>query len=130
MCYAAPETVLSFGSGATEASVTPLSLEEMQMQMQIATAALDIWSLGVIAIELLTNINVLSTLSSNSATILAARGIMAYPWESQAWMFASHDSIVVLEGVSYIAVREVLEGCLSRDPSRRPSAVQVVNALS
>lgn len=145
VCYAAPETMQFFATGSQAivadgvdmqaAAVSPEAAAREAIagiphqRTQIATAALDIWSLGVIAIELLTSVNTLEPLSSKRVALLAATGSRAYPWESRVGVF-DRENIDVLAGLPDQSVREIVEACLSRDVSRRPTAEQVVNKLT
>jgi serine/threonine protein kinase len=78
------------------------------------TSAADMWGIGVIAFELLTNERVFPTEASDAEIISALRG-HALPWEAAAP--GREGRCEKLRGLK----RAVL-ACLDRDPSRRPTA--------
>ena len=105
------------------------SLETVRASSQVASPAVDVWTLGVIAMELLTDMGSLPALTGEQEAVEAALGRMMYPWESGVGVFAA-DSIEVLPGLPAEAVLGVLRGCLARDPGARWTAAAVVDALS
>lgn len=142
-CYAAPETLqacvsrgaLSKSEGSSEGPEDSLKHEgasndsqRATPRTQIATAALDMWSLGVMSMELLTNMDKLEPLSGEKEAVKAALGKIAYPWECEVGMFALA-SIEVLPGLPIEAVRGLIQGCLTREPSERLTAADAVEAL-
>lgn len=149
LCYAARETLQACTSLTSDAEASkpqdggsgdvacsafpgearPSLSESAGRSTQIATSALDMWSLGVIAIELLTNVSVLAQLVGEEAAVKAALGMMSYPWQSEVGVFAA-DSIEVLPGLLPAdAVRELLQGCLARETSDRPTSAEVVEGV-
>jgi serine/threonine protein kinase len=87
--------------------------------------AVDIWAFGVIAFELLTNSPAFAHGSTRKAIgdqISGRKG--GLPWES-AWGPGLEGRLVPLRGLRGLVLR-----CLSRDPSARPSARDVVAGVS
>lgn len=102
--YAAPEVLQSYRSGK------PIA----------ASPSADIWALGVMAFEALTNTHVFPAFVSTSNDVYAAAsGTTRYPWESQRG-----DARIVR-----LRVWPILAACLARDPAARPSAAQLLASL-
>jgi serine/threonine protein kinase len=76
----------------------------------------DIWSLGVVVFEALTDTQAIPPFV-NSAEVLAAAeaGNVEYPWERRP----------PLAQFARSKVRPIVEACLRRDPALRPSAADV-----
>ena len=78
----------------------------------------DMWSLGVIVYEALTDKAAISPFSKMDEIYRLAQGSM-YPWEAP-------DAPAVY---AKSRVRKVIDSCLSRDPEQRPSAERVLSML-
>ena len=89
-----------------------------QNQAVVADPAHDIWTLGVLAYEVLTGQRVFS--ENDPETIFKhANAITVYPW-SRATLHPSFEAS---------GTRELIEGCLRRDPKSRLDAQKIVNKL-
>jgi serine/threonine protein kinase len=106
--YCAPETV------------PDPSLPLNQQPPTTVTGAADIWSIGVIAFELLTNERVFSASATDEDIIASLRG-HALPWEAGAGREERYEKLRGLK-------RAVL-ACLDRDVSKRPSAAALLASL-
>ena len=103
LAYAAPEVLQSFAAG-----------------MRIAAhPAADIWALGVMVYEALTDGAVFPPYATPPSDVYAAAsGSVRYPWE------LDRD-----KQFSRYRVRPAVEACLARDPAARPSAVELITMI-
>jgi serine/threonine protein kinase len=85
------------------------------------TAALDVWALGVIAFELLSQRRAFPTATPRAAIQAALVGRKPLPWEDTA-----PDRAAALRPLR--ALRRSVLACLSRDPAARPSVRDVLRA--
>ena len=109
--YAAPEVVHALESGSRSIEVHP---------------ALDIWSIGVIAFELLTgerafSIHNMDTTESEQAAQEAIAGRVPLPWEGTSE--GAQERLEKLRGMRRTVLR-----CLERDPAERPTAAALLSA--
>ena len=104
LLYAAPEVVQAHASGQ---STMPVS------------GALDVWSLGVLAYELLMRQPVFAPSMSRDTIVAALTGSSKLPWET-----ASRTELRALLGL-----KSAIMQCLQRRPEKRPSAQDLVGAL-
>jgi serine/threonine protein kinase len=103
--YAAPEIVRSF---------------EAQELTIYATSAVDIWALGVMAYELLTDCPAFNSHASPQDVLAQLAGREHLPWEDPKIKDAKFRQLRILK-------RSVLK-CLSRDPALRPSAAELLSS--
>ena len=109
--YAAPEVVHALEAGSRSIEVHP---------------AVDIWSIGVIAFELLTGERAFSILNmdaieSEQAAQEAIAGRVPLPWEG-----TSEETQQRLEKLR--GMRRTVLRCLERDPAERPTAAALLSA--
>jgi serine/threonine protein kinase len=104
---------------APEAVANP-SLQLIQQPPTTVSSAVDIWAIGVIAFELLTNTRVFSPAATDEEIMAALRG-RSLPWEVGAEGHA--ECCEKLRGLK----RAVL-ACLDREPSRRPTAASLLSS--
>ena len=100
LIYAAPEVVTAFVNH--ESSI-------------VASEAADMWSMGVIAYELLTGEPAMPPGATRQSLIDALTGKAKLPWEAA-------DAATLRK---LMRLRGVIMQCLHRDPAKRPSAEQV-----
>jgi serine/threonine protein kinase len=105
LAYAAPEVIAAYEAGATTMR---------------ASEACDVWSVGIVAFELLTGERVLGTAMTKAETLDALSGRTALPWEG------AHAEAALKK---LLRLRSAVLQCLSRDPRGRPSAAQLAAAL-
>ena len=147
LCYAAPETLQACMAPGPEPQAEDGKIQQQLNQSaganslqsssgtdgcgahQIVAAAGDVWALGVVAVELLTDMRSLLRLSGEREAVEAALGRRAYPWEGDVGVFDGA-RIEVLPGLPAEAVRGLLRGCLSRKAGARPTTAAVFEALS
>jgi serine/threonine protein kinase len=84
-------------------------------------ASQDIWSLGVIAYSVLTQSEVFGETDSLDRISKHAHGKLLYPWEEGPKQAASWREC---------PAKSLFEGCLQRDPTKRPSAVSLVRSIN
>lgn len=103
LTFAAPEAVIAF---------------EDDRQLAVH-ASQDVWALGVVAYTVLTQRDVFDEAEGLDAVVKFARGERKYPWEARG------------AAGSWIAcpARDVFQPCLARDPTRRPSAAELVRSV-
>lgn len=101
--YAAPEVILAGEAGERD---------------MVVTGALDMWSLGVIAVELLTGRRLFPPLMSERAARNQLAGRVPLPWEDPARQQENTAQLKVLR-------RSVLK-CLHRDPAQRPTSRELL----
>ena len=99
--YAAPEVLAAVEAGATSIATS---------------AAADIWALGVIAYELLTNSRAFGMGSTRANVMAQVLGREAAPWEQAPRAV----------GATLRGLRRSVMACLQRDPEQRPTAAQLV----
>jgi len=99
--YAAPEIL-----AAVEAHETAIE----------TAAAADIWALGIIAFELLTNSRAFPIGTTRQAITDQVLGREAAPWEQNPRAV----------GAALRGMRKSVLWCLQRDPKRRPTSAQLV----
>ena len=97
LAYAAPEVVAAFTAGDAAAT---------------ASTAADVWSLGVVAFELLSGRRAFPPGTAVSVLMDAMVGVVLFPWEG-----ASHAQLRPLG-----ALQDAILQCLSREPRERPTA--------
>jgi serine/threonine protein kinase len=85
----------------------------------VATTAADVWALGIIAFELLTNERVFADGAPSEAIRRCLEGHSPLPWEDGA--SGSERRRQKLRGL-----RRIVMPCLNRDPRKRPSALKVL----
>lgn len=86
----------------------------------IASAALDMWSVGVVAFELLTGQRIFAPAESEQSIRDRLMGRAPLPWEDE---LRSTALISKLKGLK----RSVLK-CLSREPRERPTSRELLGA--
>lgn len=84
--------------------------------------------MGIIAMELLTNVSSREELRGESEAVDAALGRLTYPWEREVGEFAD-EKIEVLTGLPPEAVRSLIQGCLKRHPQQRLTAAEALELL-
>ena len=99
--HAAPEILAAVEAGET-------SIE--------TSAAADIWALGIIAYELLTNSRAFGLGTTRAIITAQVLGREAAPWEQEARAV----------GAKLRGLRRSVMACLQRDPEQRPTAAQLV----
>lgn len=104
LAYSAPQVVAAYAAGASRI---------------VADKAADVWSLGVIAFELLTGALAFDNTFSREQVIAALVGETQLPWETAS--AATLKSLRKLKG-------PILQ-CLSREPSERPTAAEFAGAV-
>jgi serine/threonine protein kinase len=102
LAYSAPEVMASY---------------ESKQRTHIATAAADVWALGVIAFEMLTGEPIFPPLATHSEISSAAIGRSEMPWEGPR-----RGELLRKLRVFEASVLE----CLERDPGKRPPIESVV----
>ena len=103
LAYAPPEVLHNYAAGMRVA----------------AHPAADIWALGVMVYEALTDGAVFPPYTTTPGDVYAAAsGSARYPWE------LDRDA-----QFSRYRVRPAVEACLARDPAARPSAVQLITMI-
>ena len=110
--YAAPEVVRAYEAGHKTISVD---------------AAVDIWAVGVIAFELLTQDRAfpshnMSLRDSDQVAQEAIAGRAPLPWEGSS--AATKQRLIKLRGL-----RRTVRRCLERNPARRPTAAALLQSL-
>lgn len=105
MHYAAPEVILADEAGAP---------------LMIVDASIDMWALGVIAVELLTGRRVFAPPTNESEARDQLAGRAPLPWEDTRKQGAIHSALKVLK-------RSVLK-CLERDPAKRPTSRELLGS--
>ena len=100
--YAAPEVLRAYDAGERTVAVT---------------SAMDMWALGVMAYELLTDMPAFPRNMRQAQIVESLVGRAALPWESPA---APLSQLRMLK-------RSIIK-CLSRDPAERPSAADLLKA--
>ena len=101
--YAPPEVLQSYAAG----------------MRTTAHPSADVWALGVMVYEALTDDAVFPPFVTAARDVFAAaRGSVRYPWE------LDRDA-----QFSRYRVRPAVEACLARDPAARPSAVQLITMI-
>lgn len=103
LTYAAPEAVIAF---------------EDDRQL-VVHPSLDIWSLGVMVYVCVSGTEVFDEAEGLDAVSLHARGHATYPWEGPK----------MAEAWAKSPARPLLQPCLSRDPTQRPSASELLHAI-
>jgi serine/threonine protein kinase len=103
--YAAPEVIRA---------------SELSQGAILASAALDIWSLGVVAFELLTGQRIVVPAESEQSIRDRLMGRAPLPWEDE---LRSASLLSKLKGLK----RSVLK-CLSREPRERPTSPELLGA--
>ena len=89
----------------------------------IATTAVDMWAVGVIAYELMTGYPAFPEVDWTGEDIeSAALGTLPYPWEGEVGTFVEIPSQLVLW--------RAVQGCLARSPQKRPSAATLLGQLN
>ena len=99
--YVAPEVLAAVEAG--DASIE-------------TSAAADIWALGVIAYELLTNSRAFGMGTTRAVITAQVLGREAAPWEQEPRAV----------GAKLRGLRRSVMSCLQRDPEQRPTAAQLV----
>ena len=87
----------------------------------VATAAADVWALGVIAYEALTHARAFPPGRRSAEVFAAAAGRRPYPWE------LAEGNLPRMWRRSRL--RNIAEACLAREAARRPTAQCVVDAM-
>jgi serine/threonine protein kinase len=100
--YASPETVSAY----------------QNRQMVMVTAALDIWSLGVVVFEAFAKEPAVPP-GNGDVCSRRAEGTEQYPWERTG----------TIRGFSDSRACEIVQACLARDPAMRPTAAELVQRL-
>jgi serine/threonine protein kinase len=103
--YAAPEVIWA---------------SKMSQEVILACAALDIWSLGVVAFELLTGQRIFAPSESEQSIRDRLMGRAPLPWEDDLKSAALLSKLKALK-------RSVLK-CLSREPRERPTSQELLGA--
>jgi serine/threonine protein kinase len=89
----------------------------------VSSKAADLWAVGVISYELLTNCTAFPQSEWSRDDIRsAALGLRAYPWESEVGTFRHIPELR--------ALTEAVCACLDRDMEKRPSAEQLLTVLN
>jgi serine/threonine protein kinase len=86
-----------------------------------ASTAADIWALGMVAFELLTNERVFAADTSQAAVRATLTGRAPLPWEPSAPGSAQRRQRLRVLG-------RLILPCLDRDPLRRPTAAQLLRS--
>lgn len=107
LAYTAPEVLASIGLSNPPSA--PASTEA------------DMWALGIVAFELLTNERVFAPGTPTEAIRAAICGQVPLPWEDGA--AGAEERREKLRGL-----RRLVMPCLSRDPAQRPSAATVLHS--
>lgn len=97
----------------------PEVLHALQQNQRVAAhPAQDIWTLGVLAYELVTGTRAFAGVPPD-AIYKCANAVTPYPWSAHP----PHPNLLASEA------RAIIEGCLRRDPMSRASAQQIFNKL-
>lgn len=104
LTYAAPEAVIAYEDDRA------LAVHSSQ----------DVWSLAVVAYECLTASEVFGESTGLAAVSKHAHGKKKYPWEEGPHM---------AEAWAKCPAKALLQPCLSRDPTRRPSASELLHSI-
>ena len=84
---------------------------------------MDMWAVGVIAYELSLNHPAFTPMLWPRDTVLeAAMGLRPYPWEDKVGMFSNLPELR--------ALGRLVRACLSRHPTKRPSAEEFLRELN
>ena len=86
----------------------------------VADPAADMWALGVIAYELITNSRVFGVSENRKSALHKIIGRDSLPWE--------HPDPEVNKLSKLRGLRGMILACLSRDASQRPASHELVNA--
>ena len=86
----------------------------------VVDASIDMWALGVIAVELLSGRRVFAPPMSESEARDQLAGRAPLPWEDERTRDAVHASLKALR-------RSVLK-CLDRDPAQRPTSRELLGS--
>jgi serine/threonine protein kinase len=105
LCYAAPE-VINAREDRAELTVEP---------------SLDIWAIGVIVFECLAGCRVFGGHGAFEQVVEFAKGLQQYPWE--------RPSKEIPKGWRRSRACSLFSSCLSRDPTVRPTAEQLLKGL-
>lgn len=133
--YAAPETVRLLAPSVLQpraqqahairpdaSNAADASSHHCTEPKQSAEPSMDIWGLGVVAVELLTDMDM------DETVCLFAMGEQKYPWEVTSEDLESSCRSKFAEREQNV-VRKLIEGCLARHRSDRVTARQVVDML-
>ena len=139
--YAAPETVRllapsvlqpkaqqAHAIGADASNAADAGWHHYNEPKQSAEPSMDIWGLGVVAVELLTDRGELFSFASEETVCLCAMGELRYPWKMTSEDLESSCRSDFTEREQNV-VRKLIEGCLAINPSDRVTARQVVDML-
>jgi serine/threonine protein kinase len=101
--YAPPEAILAMEAGH---------------KSLIASPAVDVWALGVIAFELLTQSRIFPVATPGEDIVDRLAGRLPLPWESPDWRKSRHAKDLV-------GFKSSILQCLNREPEKRPSTAQL-----